>query len=241
MSDEQFAPYLVRNTCTSASFRGGCEQYMPHHTADAAPGLNAAHDARPCLPTSCAPPCALHLAPSPDNFSNPQLYTSRPTDQPVERFDSAPATWSAWISEERRRSDCVDAPLFSHTMPPHFLDPKMAEIDDLASRLPHGLLGGMLDADTSDATSRSTCSRRARLGTEGSAPTMPGMDLFRHEESQNLSRRALHLYNHPLRFLCVCLLRGVHMVHTPNVALALHTSHYPVLFRSVVEMLHIPC
>lgn len=132
---------------------------------------------------------------SPDNINEPQMYRSRP----MEQDDSAPTTWSAWINEERRRSDVVDPThpaaqnptnnaLFTHPMPPHFLDSKISEFDELASRLPHGLLGGMLESDASDTTSRSTSSRRARLGTEGSAPTMPGMDLFRHEESQNLSR-----------------------------------------------------
>jgi hypothetical protein len=119
----------------------------------------------------------------------------------------APATWSAWLSEERRITDMLDmtgprpffppsstggrgsAAFFSRAMQtPRFFDPSVSDIDGLASRVPQGFLGSMMDSDTSDTGSRSTASRRARLGTEGSATTIPGMDLFRHEESQNLSR-----------------------------------------------------
>jgi hypothetical protein len=201
MADEQCAQSVVRNTCKG----GGSDQYMPHHTAASTAALvsalNSAMDARPSLPNSFAPPPARHHQPYHENSRNRHIYTSRPIEQPVEQFDTTPATWSAWINEERRRSeyaerrrsvDFEDCPKNSHSMPPHFLDPQMAEIDDLASRLPQGLLGGMLDSDNSDSLSRSTFSRRARLGTEGSAPIIPGMDLFRHEESHNLSRCALH-------------------------------------------------
>ena len=131
------------------------------------------------------------------HFNDPY---NEPHSRTADHYDLTPATWSAWINEERRRSDIVDSATYphygppqqassaSHTIPPQFLENRVSEFDDLASRLPHGLLGGMLEGDWSDTTSRSTTSRRARLGTEGSAPTMPGMDLFRHEESQNLSR-----------------------------------------------------
>lgn len=217
---------------------GGSEQYSPHDnsafSAALASAMNGKTDPLSMMPPGsmqCTPRSAPIMGGVPQHHSCSDNFKDQRTslESTAGQYDPTPAaTWSAWINEERRRSDVVVDPCafppyggpqhassLSHKMPPQFFEPKASDFDDLASRLPHGLLGGMLDCDSSDTASRSTSSRRARLGTEGSAPAKPGMDLFRHEESQNLNRCAP---SHPCRDPAACVITYVHPV--------CHTRHY---------------